>query len=318
MKENKIDKLRGKLKKIDDKFGLKAPYQIVEDWIEEELKSKKSPLTTGIPDFDKDLKNLKGKLGVFAGYGGSKKSLCALNMSCHNSLRENGGKSIYSTMEMSATNLLDRMIDFQFGKVTDGIISNRATDHWRNKLDESNKALIQKALTDSLKDYYSDSILISQEPRMSTDGYRRMIDKALEKNHEIDSLIVDGLSMMAGFGNEVEIYSENSRVLKELANEYNIAIPLICHLSKGADIDTRDVRPFIRGSQKILDNCDYVLMFSLIKDFNNVGEIEKDKGYIRMINKRGSGNVINHIYTFDEDRLLIEPSMLDPLNYSQE
>ena len=37
-----------------------------------------------------------------------------------------------------------------------------------------------------------------------------MIDKALEKNHEIDSLIVDGLSMMAGFGNEVEIYSENS------------------------------------------------------------------------------------------------------------
>ena len=39
MKENKIDKLRGKLKKIDDKFGLKAPYQIVEDWIEEELKS---------------------------------------------------------------------------------------------------------------------------------------------------------------------------------------------------------------------------------------------------------------------------------------
>ena len=249
---------------------------------------------------------------MFAGYGGSKKSLCALNMSCHNSLRDNGGKSIYSTMEMSATNLLDRMIDFQFGKVTDGIISNRATDHWRNKLDESNKALIQKALTDSLKDYYSDSILISQEPRMSTDGYRRMIDKALEKNHEIDSLIVDGLSMMAGFGNEVEIYSENSRVLKELANEYNIAIPLICHLSKGADIDTRDVRPFIRGSQKILDNCDYVLMFSLIKDFNNVGEIEKDKGYIRMINKRGSGNVINHIYTFDEDRLLIEPSTVRP------
>ena len=130
---------------------------------------------------------------------------------------------------------------------------------------------------------------------MKPSDYKDLIERALEDNHEINTLIVDGLSMMGGMGSEVELYSENTAHLKEIANEYNIFVGLIAHLSKGADIDTRDIRPFIRGSQKILDNCDFAFMFSLIKDVVNDGEIEKDKGYIRLINKRGTGNVINQI-----------------------
>ena len=47
-------------------------------------------------------------------------------------------------MEMSSTNLLDRMIDFQYGRVKEGIISYRAVDYWRQKLTEENKELILK------------------------------------------------------------------------------------------------------------------------------------------------------------------------------
>jgi replicative DNA helicase len=310
--------LKNKVNKIDNRLSLKAPFEIVDDWVENELDIRKNPMTTGFEDFDKDLRNnLRGKLGIFAGYGGSKKSLFALNLSCHNAF-EQTGKSIYSTMEMSATNLLDRMIDFQYGRQTDGIVSKRAVDFWRSKLDEENKDLIKEQLQKGLKEYYGDRLLISQQSRMTPDDYRKVIDKALESGHEISTLICDGLSMMGGTGSEVELYSDNTAHLKEIANEYNIFVGLIAHLSKGADIDTRDVRPYIRGSQKILDNCDFAFMFSLIKDVINDGEIEKDKGYIRLINKRGSGNVINQIYSFDEDRLLLYPSHIDPLNYGDD
>jgi replicative DNA helicase len=313
-----LDSLKNKLVGIDKKLNLKAPFELVEDWVQNELDVKKNPMTTGFEDFDKVLRsNLKGKLGVFAGYGGSKKSLFALNLSCHNAF-EQQGKAIYSTMEMSATNLLDRMIDFQYGRVSEGIVSRRAVDYWRSRLTEENKDSIKKELQAGLKEYYGDRLLISQHSRMQPDDYRRLLDKALEENNDINTLISDGLSMMGGSGSEVELYSENTRALKEIANEYNIFVGVIAHLSKGGDVDTRNVAPLVRGSQKILDNCDFYFMFSLIKDAMNDGEVEKDKGYIRLVDKRGSGEVVNQIYSFDEDRLLLYPSAIDPTNYGDD
>jgi len=313
-----LNDLKNKLVGIDNKLNLKAPYQIVDDWVENELDIKKNPMTTGFEDFDNTLRsNLKGKLGIFAGYGGSKKSLFALNLSCHNAFNHKG-KAIYSTMEMSSTNLLDRMIDFQYGRVTEGIVSRRAVDYWRQKLTEENKDLIKEELQIGLKEYYGDRLLISQQSRMKPDDYKRLIDKALEENSDITTLIVDGLSMMGGGGNEVENYSENSLQLKEIAKDYNIFVGLIAHLSKGGDVDTRNVAPFVRGSQKILDNCDFYFMFSLIKDDLNDGQFEKDKGYIRLVDKRGTGDVVNQVYSFDEDRLLLYPSAIDPTIYGDD
>ena len=59
-------------------------------------------------------------------------------------------------------------------------------------------------------------------------------------------------------------------------------------------------------------------MFSLIKDAMNDGEVEKDKGYIRLVDKRGTGDVVNNIYSFDEDRLLLYPSAIDPSIYGDD
>ncbi len=313
-----LNNLKNKLVGIDKRLSLKSPHELVEDWVQNELDIKKNPMTTGFDDFDKTLRsNLKGKLGIFAGYGGSKKSLFALNLSCHNAFSKQG-KAIYSTMEMSSTNLLDRMIDFQYGRITAGIESRRAVDYWRQRLTNDNKEEIKKELQGGLKEYYGDRLLISQQSRMKPDDYKKLIDKALEENNDINTLIVDGLSMMGGSGNEVENYSENSLQLKEIAKDYNIFVGLIAHLSKGGDVDTRNVAPFVRGSQKILDNCDFYFMFSLIKDAMNDGEVEKDKGYIRLVDKRGTGDVINQVYSFDEDRLLLYPSAIDPTIYGDD
>lgn len=318
-----LESLKQKAKNLDNKFKLRSAYEIVPDWIDNEIEVRKNPMTTGFPDFDKVLRNnLRGKLGVFAGYGGTKKSLFALNLSCHNAfMNEDQGKKgagVYSTMEMSATNLLDRMIDFQFGRMKDGVVSSRAVDMWRYRLTEENRHQIQKELQDAMKKFYGDRLLISQKSRMTGGDYRQLLDGALEKNENIHSLISDGLAGMGGIGSETDLFSENTMALKEIANEYNIFTGVIAHLSKGADIDTRNVAQYIRGSQKILDNCDFYFMFSLIKDPMNDGEVEKDKGYIRLVDKRGSGSVVNQIYSFDEDRLLLEPSSIDPSIYGDD
>lgn len=310
-----LEAIKQKAAKIDKIIAVKTASDIVPDWIENELKVQDNPMVTGFSKFDEDLRNnLRGKLGIFAGYGGSKKSLFALNLSCHNAFKQTG-KAVYSTMEMSATNLLDRMIDFQFGIQK----NQRAVDYFRSKLDHSNKELIQNTLQSSLSDYYGDRLLISQQSRMKPDDYRRLLDATIQKYGEVNTLIVDGLSMMGGEGSEVEVYSENSAALKEIANEYNVFVGLIAHLSKGLDVDTRDVKTHIRGSQKILDNCDFLMMFSLIQQVEDEGlEVRKDLGFIRMYNKRGTGNTIDSIYKFDEGRLLLEESNLDPRNFPEQ
>ncbi len=309
-----LDNIKSKLKQLDREIGLKTASEVVPDWIENELKVKENPMVTGFDIFDNDLRNnLRGKLGIFAGYGGSKKSLYALNLSCHNAFMQRG-KAIYSTMEMSSTSLLDRMIDFKYG-----IQSNkRATQYFRDALDQSNRDLISKTMQEGLSDYYGDRLLISQKSRMKPDDYRRLLDSAIEKHGEINTLIVDGLSMMGGDGSEVDVYSSNSAALKEVANEYNIFVGLIAHLSKGLEVDTRDVKTHIRGSQKILDNCDFVMMFSLIREnFDGELEVNKDLGYIRLYNKRGTGNTVDCIYKFNVDRLLLEETNIDSRNYPE-
>ena len=310
-----LQDIKNKAKELDKRIGLKTASQIVPEWIENELKVRANPMVTGFQMFDDDLRNnLRGKLGIFAGYGGSKKSLYALNLSCHNAFMQSG-KAVYSTMEMSATNLLDRMIDFQYGKQK----NQRATDYFRNALDEENKELIQKTLQDGLSGYYGDRLLVSQKSRMKPDDYRKLLDAAIEEHGEINTLIVDGLSMMGGEGSEVDVYSGNSAALKEIANEYNIFVGLIAHLSKGLEIDTRDVRTHIRGSQKILDNCDFVMMFSLIRELeDDILEVNKDLGYIRLYNKRGTGNTIDCVYKFNLDRLLLEQTDKDPRSYPEQ
>ena len=149
-----------------------------------------------------------------------------------------------------------------------------------------------------------------------SEDFDKLLKKAKKANGVVDMLVIDGLSMMAGVGGETESYTANSKELKDLAKHHNVYIPLICHLSKGADKHTRDIQKYIRGSEKILDNVDFVIQMSLIIDEfksskDNV-EYERDRGFIKFFNKRGSGNTVNVIYNFDPTKLLISESGEDP------
>jgi replicative DNA helicase len=150
---------------------------------------------------------------------------------------------------------------------------------------------------------------------MTYEHYRKAIEKVTETTGKPSILVVDGLSMMGGKGTETEVYSRNSADLKELANEENIFIILICHVSKGAEKHTRDLSRNIRGSEKILDNCDFYMTMSQIQDLSNPETYVQDKGFISFYDKRGSGKTVDLLFNFDPKRLWLLNSPEDPKQY---
>lgn len=304
-----IDEIKARINEKEIKFSY--PYELVDEW-KQYISDENKGLTTGFDVFDRDLRNtLRGKVGAYIGYGGTKKSLLAL-MSMHKSVKMHKAKGIYSTMEMPAVQILERMIDMAFDAETDNA-------SWRFEQLYKQKKEVIKELQTGLKDFYGTDFAITSKSRCTPDDYRKMIEKYKEEHGNLDVLVVDGLSMMGGDGSETESYTTNSGHLKDLANEYNVFIALICHLSKGADLHTRDTRRFVRGSEKILDNVDFIVMLSLVIDpLRTVGrtfEYRKDIGYARMYNKRGSGNTINLIYEFDQLKLLMRETTMEPSDY---
>jgi len=306
---------------------LKTPEDLVDDWIQAAEGDIERPLTTCMAKIDSDLRGkLRGTVGAYIGKGGTKKSLLALQACRTNVLQhKNNCTGIYSNMEMGIFQFMSRVMDMS-------IRPNEYTDYnsslwydvefiraYREEDKEKSKEMkeaIRKELKEKFKDLYGKNLYVNSQSGMTIDDFHKLVKKAKERNGTVDMLVIDGLSMMSGVGTETESYTANSKELKDLAKLHNIYIPLICHLTKGPEKHTRDTQSFIRGSEKILDNVDFVIMMSLIidgawSDENNIVYYDR-KGYIRFFNKRGSGKTINIIYEFDPRTLTMTQTEDDP------
>jgi len=304
---------------------LSTPAEMVDNWTKAIEGDLDRPLTTGISKFDADLKNkLRGTVGAYLGYGGTKKSLLALQGCRQNVLsHKNNCTGVYSNMEMAQFQLLSRILDMSFEE--DGVFKSysyvqesRYEVAYKNR-DKVKMSQIADELRGKLRELYGRNLYVNSQSNMTIEDYDRLLKEAKKRNGVVDQLVIDGLSMMSGIGTETERYNTNSKELKDLAKDHNVYIPLICHLSKGAEKHTRDTQRFIRGSEKILDNVDFVIMMSLNIDEgrSSQGNIKYygDSGYISFFNKRGSGNTIDVIYRFNKKRLLIEETDEDPAMY---
>ena len=306
----------------EKELDLFTPEQLVADWAKAVEGDLDRPLTTCIPSIDKDLRSkLRGTVGAYIGYGGSKKSLLALQ-ACRTNVvtHKNNCTGIYANMEMAVFQMMSRLIDMSF-EVEDynWNVSQHYEKYYADAYRLNNKAAmkdITNILSENFKEMYGNNLYINSQSGMRVEDFDKLLKKAKKANGVVDMLVIDGLSMMAGVGGETESYTANSKELKDLAKYHNVYIPLICHLSKGADKHTRDIQKYIRGSEKILDNVDFVIQMSLIIDEfkSSAGNIEyeKDRGFIKFFNKRGSGNTVNAIYNFDSTKLLISESSEDP------
>lgn len=266
------------------------------EWYEN-LLPQEHELTLGFSKFDDEMRGrLRGKLGVVLGYGGTKKSLYVKNIAKINADRNL--RTIYSMMEMGIGDTINRFVDMK----VNGEKENAT--YALERIEKLQRGEALRLFSEKIAPEYGNNILLSFNSSMTCDKYDRLIEDKMRELGKIDILIVDGLSMMGGDGkSEVERYGENSKRLKEIANKYNILVLLICHVSKGAEKHTRDLSKLIRSSEKILDNCDFYVNFSLIvdetKSTNELTEYMGDKGYSRLVNKRGSGRSVNIIFDFN-------------------
>jgi hypothetical protein len=264
------------------------------------IKPEKNKITLGFPTFDLEMQGkLRGTMAVVIGYGGSKKSLYSQYISYLNVLNEQ--RIIYSSMEMGLSAVMSRFIDMSVS------MQNGGNAH--NVLQQNHEATdyVNNVLSNYCAETYKDLLLTSDQSSMNYEKYKALITSVKRNIGLVDILIVDGLSMMGGGGTETENYSQNSKMLKELAKEENIFILLIAHVSKGGNRDDKDLARHIRASEKIIDNCDWYISASQVKAEDPDKDFEPSIGNFRLVNKRGSGNIIDQAFELNCDRLHFRP-----------
>lgn len=257
-------------------------------------------------------RNLQGKLAAFIGKGGTKKSYAALNVVADNILN-NGARAIYSSMEMGKVEMVNRILDVSF-PVEEGLPASKLYRTMVKKDKQELKDLIARAA----KILY-DNLILSSVSKMTTDKYYEFYRRSVELYGPIDLLAIDGLSMMGGSGSESDRFERHTMELKDMANQTNMFIPLICHTTKDAKPYMRDVSEYVRGSGKILDNCDFLLSFSNLIDVykstpENIHYVQ-GMGNLKYYNKRGTGMMLDKIFNFDRLSKCITPSNAELLDF---
>lgn len=300
----------------------KAPavreVEVLNDWLDawaDYYTAEPTPLTFVFPAINRDQEeNLSGKLACLIGQGGTRKSYFALNLVAENILLHDA-RVIYSSMEMGKVEMVNRILDIVF-EPKEGM---PASKYYRKSL------LINK--TEYLKEIKAaaakleDKLILSDVTNKTTDDYYRDLQKTTELYGKVNILCVDGLSMMGGSGSENERFEKHTKELKGLANATGLFIPLICHTTKEAKQYTRDCAGYVRGSGKILDNCDFTISFSnIINEHRSTPEnieYERDFAHIKYYNKRGTGMTLNAIYDFNGLSKKISPSDREPNHYPE-
>ena len=269
-----------------------------DEWYESIL-PENNKLILGFESFDKEFKGkLRGKLFPIIGYGGTKKSLFAQNIAFQN-INQEMGNVVYSTMEMGAPEVINRLINLKLDleDPTNPHSPIRSLEYHNNV---SKRLDAKKFYIEEIAPIFKDRFFISENTGVTAEDYDKMLTMLENQGKKIDILIPDGLAGMGGVGSETENYSRHAKELKQLANKWKILIPLICHVSKGGDETTRNLKGLVRSSEKIIDECDF---YATVSRFKQGDDFDKNHGAIRLINKRGSGNQIDVVFEFDRYKL---------------
>ena len=307
-------------KMIDERDSSRIELKTFEEYItpyHEMLNDTSGRIYLGNSKIDQHLKGrLRGKICACVGYGGTKKSLFSLQLLLNN-INGEGLRGIYSTMEQSVYELMNRIVSYSttYGHEQGNTFKINAADWIEQNMKSEAADILRKYIAPS----YGRNLWLTPTTSLTYGEYDIMLSNLQEREGKIDMLVIDGLSRMGGDKNEVERYSNNMREIKDLSQKYGIFIVIMCHASKGKKLYTRDVREVIRGSEKIIDEVDFTITNSLIIDADRtIGETieyRPDKLWIRFYDKRGTGATEDCIYDFDPQRLALIPSNEDPRIY---
>lgn len=286
-------------KESDEPIMLKLFGELWDEWVDS-LRKETKKIKLVFKELDDEFQGkCRSHFGVVLGYGGSKKSMYGQNL-CYKNITE-GLRCVYSNMEMGNATLTERFINI----AATGYENKMASDFAAEAFEAGGS--LDKIKSD-MESILNNNLIVCENSNMTSKKYDAMIEKIHKEHGPVDLLIVDGMSMMGGSGTEVERASEHSKDLKELAKKWNILVVAIVHASKGAELDTRDLTRKARASEKIIDNCDWVMTLSLIRGDKGYYQ---DNGIYHMWNKRGTGRTIEKIWEFKDAQLMMQESAKD-------
>ncbi|OUJ68035.1 primase C-terminal domain-containing protein [Hymenobacter crusticola] len=284
-----------------------------EEWLDY-YTQKPSPMTCLVPEIDEDQEqSLKGKLCVLIGSGGTRKSYFLQNVIAQNVLGY-GNRFLYSSMEMGKPETVNRFLDMYF-EPEDGVPASKVLQGYARQSKDETRELLRTG-----SESIADLLILTGNGGKTTQDYERDIQDTIALYGSLDGLAIDGLSAMGGKGkDETERFNLITLELKELAKRYNLFILLICHTTKACQAYTRDARPFVRGSEKILDNSDFSICFANIIDKvsstpENI-KFASHLAHIKYYNKRGSGKMLNELLQFDGLKKAFSVSSAPLLDY---
>jgi len=288
---------RTKRMQIDNDLRLYTFKDAIPLWLDS-IKPEKNRISLGFDAFDNVMKGkLRGKVCDVIGYGGSKKSLFSQYVAYCNIVKFQ--RVLYSTMEMGIPDLMARAINMAVEP------ERFSASYELEQLDVYDHETVLKFLDETVNNNFTDRFLMTDSASMTCEKYDKLISDITNRIGNIDILIVDGLGMMGGAEKEVDRYSVASKELKELAKKWNIFVMLICHISKGEERSSKDLSKAVRGSEKIVDNCDFYISMAQhrmdgddgLPDFNN------RFGNARLVNKRGNGIVLDQFFELNSGTL---------------
>lgn len=185
-------------------------------------------------------------IGARPGMGKTAFSLaCLFNYIC-----KEKKKAVMFSLEMSGTELFQRMVSSISAIPLQNIRAGKLTDD------------MKKCLDDNAKELSSNKFLSLYDKTVSNIPALRSAIRKEQKNGDIGLIIIDYLQLLSGNGNNnYEKVSEISRQLKLIAREFNCCVVALSQLSRKVE-ERADKRPQLsdlRESGAIEQDADYVM-----------------------------------------------------------
>ncbi len=258
-------------------------------------------ISTTVPDWDDDMDGgfARGNLYSFIGKGGTKKSMLAMWIGLRAAINDDIPVA-YFNMEMSTTQSFIRAFKMLFNRDLKEEIQNGTL-----KEDELSD------MNEEFKKVVKNKFYLIDNNNLNVSDMANVLDQIGESyDNKVGLVIADSMNAMGTVNdNEGATAFKISKELKQLAKDKDVATILINHVTKGVSGHTRDVSPYVRGGEKIRDNCDAYFCLSQCVDKERSVLIGEDKDFVylkeymftRFVNKRDSGNTIDKVLKLGED-----------------
>jgi replicative DNA helicase len=236
-------------------------------------------MPTGFYDLDAMLGGVqKNDLLILAARPGMGKTSFMLNLTV-NSARV-GTKVAYFSLEMSNSQLLQRMISSETGFNTHSLRTGQIRDSEWELIKQSANTLGELP------------IYLDDTPALTVSQLRSKC-RRLKKDYGLDMIVVDYLQLMSGDtrnDNRVQEISYISRGLKEIARELNVGLIAGSQLSRAVEqrADKRPVLSDLRESGSIEQDAD-IVMFIYRDDVYTGDESERPNEADILISKHRNG-----------------------------